>query len=275
MSTTAVSRFLLAQLTNFISLSRRFSLLRSATGDQVSLDSLRTRLAHQRARGGPNQISEEEEDMFLETLGRLRSRATPSPGASQEQIAEGEEGMRNSVRSSTTVTSSVTSSPSRSTKRYSNNMFGSGRLRDYTYLKSVASSKGSGNSVRTVSLTPTEDSTRDLSHTNLRPTTPDNTATSSLTQSSPNEQGSARSAPFVPPAPFSDNALQAISLAETRLQKTLGPAILRRASLAIEQAMKEIEDEVEDEKILLPRSVPIPRGSLDQPSSEIVSLFYI
>lgn len=207
--------------------------------------------------------------MFLETLGRLRSRATPSPGASQELIAEGEEGTRNSVRSSKTVTSSVISSPSRSTKRYSNNMFGSGRLRDYTYLKSVASSKGSGNSMRTVSLTPTEDSTRDLSNTSLRPTTPD--ITSSSVQS--NEQGSVRSAPFVPPAPFSDNAIQAISLAETRLQKTLGPAVLKRASMAIEQVIKEIEDEVEDEKILLPRSVPIPRGSLDQPASEVVSFF--
>ncbi|KJA24989.1 hypothetical protein HYPSUDRAFT_200225 [Hypholoma sublateritium FD-334 SS-4] len=98
---------------------------------------------------------------------------------------------------------------------------------------------------------------------------PDNT--SSFVQSSPNEQGSVRSAPFVPPVPFSDNAIQAIFLAETRLRKTLGPAVLKRVSTAIEQVIKEIEDEVEDEKILLPRSVPVPRGSLDQPAPEVLT----
>lgn len=232
----------------------------------MSLDSLRSRLANQRARGGPTQISEEEEDMLLETLGRLRSRATPSPGVSQEHIVEGEDALRSSMRSSGTATSSVTSSPGRSTKRYSNNMFASGRLRDYTYLK-----KGSVSSVLTVSSSPTEDSTNELSNTSLRPVTPDSHAPSSA-QSSPNEQGSVRSAPFIPPAPFSDSAIQAISLAESRLQKTLGPTVLKRASMAIEQALKEIEDEVEDE-ILLPRSTPVHRrGSLDQPSSEVVSL---
>ncbi|KAF8188401.1 hypothetical protein BJ912DRAFT_401756 [Pholiota molesta] len=248
-------------------LSRRFSLLRSATGDPVSVDNLRTRLANQRARGAPNQISEEEEDMLLETLGRLRSRATPSPGASQEQISQDEDGIRNSVRSTGTATSSVTSSPGRSTKRYSNNLFGSGRLRDYTYLKSVASSKGSGASMRTLSLTPTENSARELSNANLRPVTPDGNTPSSSVQSSPNEKGYIHSAPFVPPIPFSDSAIQAISAAENRLQKTLGPSVLKRASMAIEQAIKEIEDEVEDE-ILLPRSVPVPRGSLDLPPSD-------
>ncbi|KAF8959075.1 hypothetical protein BDZ97DRAFT_1424778 [Flammula alnicola] len=249
-------------------LSRRFSLLRSATGDPVSLDNLRTRLANQRARGAPNQISEEEEDMLLETLGRLRSRATPSPGASQEHVAEGQDGARNSVRSTATATSSVTSSPSRSTKRYSNNLFGSGRLRDYTYLKSVASSKGSGSSTRTVSLTPTESSTREPSNASLRPVTPEGNTPSSSVQSSPNEKSLIRSAPLVPPAPFGDNPTQVVSAAEYRLQKTLGPSVLKRASMALEQAIKEIEDEVEDE-ILLPRSVPIPRGSLDQPTPEV------
>ncbi|KAF9477380.1 hypothetical protein BDN70DRAFT_881285 [Pholiota conissans] len=244
-------------------LSRRFSLLRSATGDPVSVDNLRARLANQRARGAPNHISEEEEDMLLETLGRLRSRATPSPGASQEQISQGEDGIRNSVRSTGTTTSSIPSSPGRSTKRYSNNLFGSGRLRDYTYLKSVASSKGSNASTRTVSLTPTENSTRDSSNANMRPVTPESHTPSSSVQSTP-EKGSIHTAPFVPPIPFSDSAIQAFSAAESRLQKTLGPSVLKRASMAIEQAIKEIEDEVEDE-ILLPRSVPVPRGSLDQP----------
>ncbi|KDR81794.1 hypothetical protein GALMADRAFT_239997 [Galerina marginata CBS 339.88] len=254
-------------------LSRRFSLLRSSTGDPVSLDLLRTRLANQRERGAQNQISEEEEDMLLETLGRLRSRnsPSPSPGASQEHVVEGEDGIRNSVRSTGTSTSSVTSSPSRPSKRYSNNLFGSGRLRDYNYLRSVASSKGSSSSTRTVSLTPTEASiatTRDVSSSSLRPVTPETSDVSISLPPSPNEKDVVRSAPLVPPAPYGDSTIQVVSAAEYRLQKTLGPAVLKRASLALEQAIKEIEDEVEDE-ILLPRSVPVPRGSLDQPTSEV------
>ncbi|KAF8162952.1 hypothetical protein B0H34DRAFT_672070 [Crassisporium funariophilum] len=248
-------------------LSRRFSLLRS-TGDPVLLDQLRTRLADQRARGAENQITEEEEDMFLETLERIRSRTTTTPDRSQENVMEGAEGAPDSVRSA--GTSSVTSSPSsRSTKRYSNNLFGSGRLRDYTYLKSVASSRGSSSSTRTVSLTPTEASTRNLSISGMRPVTPDGSITSSSVQSSPNEKHPIRSAPLIPPAPYGDHQLQAISAAEYRLQKTLGPSVLKRASMALDEAIKEImEDEVEDE-ILLPRSPPITRGSLEQPALEV------
>ncbi|KAF8911121.1 hypothetical protein CPB84DRAFT_1763367 [Gymnopilus junonius] len=254
-------------------LSRRFSLLRSSTGDPLSIEHLRTRLADQRARGDQNHITEEEEDMLLETLGRLRSRTGPSPSASQEQVVGDEEGSGNSIRTTaTSSTTSTTSSPSvRSTKRYSNNLFGSGRLRaEHNYLRSVASSKGSSSSTRTVSLTPTEASvatTRDFSSASLRPVTPESSNPPSSAPSSPNEKDIVQSAPTIPPAPFGDNTSQAVSVAEYRLQKTLAPAVLKRASLALEQAIKEIEDEVEDE-ILLPRSVPVPRSSLDQPAPE-------
>jgi hypothetical protein len=63
--------------------------------------------------------------------------------------------------------------------------------------------------------------------------------------------------------------MQAVSVAEYRLQKTLGPSALKRVSMALGEVIKEIEDEVEDE-ILLPRSTPIPRGSLDHPAPEVV-----
>lgn len=66
------------------------------------------------------------------------------------------------------------------------------------------------------------------------------------------------------PSPSPTHGLS-ITDAEYRLQKRLGPVVLKRASIAIEQAIKEIEDEVEDE-IVLPRSVPIQRSSLDQGS---------
>jgi len=273
------------QLTNSVygpahtfSLSRRFSLLRSSSGDPVSIEQLRTRLASQRARGAENQISEEEEDMLFETLGRLRSsRNTPSPHASQEHVVDsGEEGLRNSVRSTGTSTSSVTSSPSgRSTKRYSNNLFGSGRLRDYAYLKSVSSSKASTASTRTHSLTPTEASvvTNQAINASLRPVTPVSPEASELSQSqhsSPNDKDLLQSGSFASSDPFVESTAQALSVAEQRLQKTLGPTSFKRASMALQQAIKEIEDEVEDE-ILLPRSVPIPRGNLEQYLPEAVS----
>ncbi|KAF8803510.1 hypothetical protein BYT27DRAFT_7303490 [Phlegmacium glaucopus] len=245
-------------------LSRRFSLLRSV-GDPSLLDHLRSRLADQRTRGAENQITEEEEDMFLETLERMRPKNATS--RSRGSIDEGEGGARNSIKS--TSTTSVSSSPSsRSTKRYSNNLFGSGRLRDYTYLKSVASSRGSASSSsRTVSLTPTEASEKTLS---FRPATPESSSNPTApVQSSPNENGDPiRSAPHVPSAPYGEQQLQAITAAEYRLQKTLGPSVLKRASMALDEAIREIEDEVEDE-ILLPRSVPVPRGSLEQSAADV------
>ncbi|KAF9566339.1 hypothetical protein CPC08DRAFT_116394 [Agrocybe pediades] len=261
-------------------LSRRFSLLRSSSGDPVSIELLRSRLAGQRARGAENQISEEEEDMLLETLGRLRSSTrnspSPAPHASQEQVGDGaDDGLRNSIRSTTASTSSVTSSPSgRSTKRYSNNLFGSARLRDYAYLKSVSSSKGSTASTRTHSLTPTEGSiaTKQDSNASLRPVTPvspESSELSSSAQSSPNDRGTIRSPPLVSPDPFiNESAAQVLTAAEQQLQNTLGPASFKRASMALQQAIKEIEDEVEDE-ILLPRSTPIARGNAESHSPEV------
>jgi len=204
--------------------------------------------------------------MFLETLGRFRFRGTTSPDASQEHVVEGEDAITDLRKSTGASASSVTSSPSRSTKRYSNNLFGSGRLRDYSYLKSVATSKGSSSNTRTVSLAPTEVSTTDLS-TTLRSVSPDGN-TSSCPQPSP-EKPQMHATPPDSPAPYGESSIQALSVAEYRLQKTLGPFGLKRASMALEEAIKEVEDEVEDE-ILLPRSTPVPRGSLDQPAPEVV-----
>lgn len=261
------------------SLSRRFTLLRSSSGDPVTLEDLRSRFAEQRARGAENQISEEEEDMILETLGRIRSRNTAERSEeSIEGVDQSSSTERQSVMSTGTASSSlspsVTSSPGgRSTKRYSNNLFGSGRFRDYTYMRSVASTQSRNGSSRALSITPTESSLSMRGNTSstaesLRPVTPDGSMLSSSVQSSPNEKTSVRSAPFVPPIPYGEPSLSA---AEYRLSKTLGPSVLKRASLALEEAIKEIEEEAEDE-IVMPRTAPVPRTSLDQPwqSSELV-----
>ena len=200
--------------------------------------------------------------MFLDTLERIRPK-----NASQDTTDEGE-AARNSIKSS----SSSSSPSSRSTKRYSNNLFGSGRLRDYTYLKSGRGSVSS--SAHTPSITPTEASEKSVPLSSFRPVTPDGGSNPSSVQSSPNEKGTIRSTPSAPSSPIGEQQFHAITAAEYRLHKTLGPSVLKRASMALDEAIREIEDEVEDE-ILLPRSVPAPRGSLDQPTAaEVVRPYF-
>ncbi|THU90683.1 hypothetical protein K435DRAFT_726332 [Dendrothele bispora CBS 962.96] len=225
-------------------LSRRFSLLRSSSGEPVSVDTLRSRLADQRARGAENHVSEEEEDMILGALG-FRSRSTNSSDQSS------------SIRSSSaTATSSLTSSPSgRSTRRYSNNLFGSGRLRDYSYIRST-SNRGS-TTTRTASTAPS-DSSLDTRYANgLRPVTPEGNGTFS-TQSSPEKV--VQSAPLIPPAPYG----------EQPTSSSYGPPkpFNPRASRAVEDVIRELEEDVEDE-ILMPRSAPITRSNPDQHSSNL------
>lgn len=73
------------------SLTRRFTLLRSSSGDPLTLDDLRSKFAEQRVRGVPNQISEEEEDMILETLGRMRTKNAALSTTSSSKL-EGDSG---------------------------------------------------------------------------------------------------------------------------------------------------------------------------------------
>jgi hypothetical protein len=191
--------------------------------------------------------------MIIETLG-LRPTVRSD--------AEDEYPSSVSARSAASLGSS--SNTSTSSKRYSNNLFGSGRFRDYSYMRSVSQAKTA--SMRT------SDSSR--THTvsyadSMRPTTPD--ATSSSSPPSSPEKLAVRSAPLAAPAPYGG---QPLSVAEYRLSKTLGPSVLRRASLALEEAIKAIEEEAEDE-IVMPRSPPIPRGSLDtqRQSTDSVRIF--
>jgi serine/arginine repetitive matrix protein 2 len=253
-----VSRTRPTLLTPSHSLSRRFSLLRSATGESVPVEQLKTRLANHRKQGSENQISEEEEDMLLETLNRLRSRvsSTPSTEGSQEQLAPTQDSAQDS-----TLSSSITSTSSRSTKRYSNQLFGSGRLRDYK----GSPSKASRTSARTISVTSTDSQAQETQDSSSRPVTPytDGPVSSAQSSSLADVALPTRSDSLSPYDVEEDDHHQSISVAEYRLNMALGPNVFKRASLAIQQAIKEIEDEVEEE-ILLPRSTPIPRGSIDQ-----------
>jgi serine/arginine repetitive matrix protein 2 len=273
----------------------------------LSIEHLKARFAEQRARGAEHQISEEEEDMILETLGQIRSgengggqgngnanvrNGVASQGhedaGDEEDSSTSREGAavdsdyqasyeRSSVRSSNTVASSfvatassVRSSPSsRSAKRYSNNLFSSGRMRDYNYNRN----QRSGGSQRSaVSIAPTESSlsVKVNSTYSDRPITPDRDGSvgSSSAQSSPmtDKTPVVRSAPLNTPSPYLEHSS---SVAEYRLSKTLNPAALKRASLALEEALKEIEEEMGEEaedEIVMPRSAPAARARYSQQS---------
>lgn len=237
-------------------LSRRFTFLRAASGEPVSLDDLKSRLADQRARGAENHLSEEEADMFLQTISRLRSKASTSStsGDSTHGLA------RESLRSNETTSSFVNSSPA-STKRYSNNMFGSGKFRDYTYMRSVTKERtgkvgagrrstnsallsASGHSYKMSDPPIPEDSSQtdvDLSHDS------DTTPLASGVEASPSEL-------------------------EQGIVKTFQPSHVRRVSMAMEEVIREIEEEADgdgdgDDKILIPRAAAPERASSFKRSS--------
>ncbi|PPR04971.1 hypothetical protein CVT24_010429 [Panaeolus cyanescens] len=261
----------------------------STAGEQATFDQLRTKLANQRAQGAEHQIPEEVEDMLLETLGRFRSRSGNTPDRSSENVhSEAGAGVSN-----------PSSSPPRSTKRYSNNLFGSGSMKNYSYINRVGtSSRGStASSSRTASLTPTEASVAAAARARVSSsgsTQDGNGSKTSLTNSSPNNSTSninfipstsstTANGTHTPPPMDSFNTPYAISeegpllhiyAAEQRLQKALGPTGLKRVSLALGAVIKEIEDEAEDE-VLVPRSspsVPTSGGHLDSPTANGVGL---
>ncbi|KAG6841685.1 hypothetical protein C0991_008323 [Blastosporella zonata] len=248
-------------------LSRRFSLLRSSSGEPVGLDVLRGRLADQRARGVATQISEEEEELIFDTLRNIRS--STSPAHSEENInSTSTDDFHYSSSTTNTMqfplppsSLSVTSSPSgRSAKRYSNNLFGSGRFNDYNYVRSVTKSTSS----RTASLTPTESSYQRGNTSSVAESLATESARTSSVSTNPIESGSSvRSAPLANHTPYGEHQ-PLVSVAEYRISKQLGPSALKRASMALEAVIKEFEEEAEDE-ILMPRSTPVPRPPMENP----------
>jgi hypothetical protein len=270
---------------------------------------LKNRFAEQRARGAQNQISEEEEVLILETLGKMRSSESGQGNGSARngdvkhgtEETDGEESPssregavagsdyhgsyeRSSMRLSNTTASpfspsasSVRSSPStRPTKRYSNNLFASGRMRDYNYNRN----QRSGSQRSAPSITPTESSAGVKGNSIYadHPLTPDGDASvaSSSAQFSPMNDKTpvVRSAPLNPPGPYMEHS---VSVAEYRISKTLNPAALKRASLALEEALKEIEEEIGEEaedEIVMPRSAPASRSRYSQFSNDSIEVCF-
>jgi serine/arginine repetitive matrix protein 2 len=276
------------------SLTRRFSVLRNSAGEPIGLDDIKSKLAEQRARGAENKVSEEEEDMILEALSRLRTKGSTerrdvmgSIGGSQdERVLSGysESGSRiseslsftgQSVRSTTTASSAFHDSPStaslssakgsQASRRMSNNLFGSGKFHDHTYMRTayqrraaLSSSAGSpavkdnepNTSMSTITSSRIGPSNSVYSDTqSLRPVTPDgSSAYGSSVPSSPNR---------------ATHETETDIDAQLDFSRTLVPEILGRASLALDEAIRELEEEGDDE-IVMERS-PISSTPLISP----------
>jgi serine/arginine repetitive matrix protein 2 len=230
--------------------------------------------------------------MVLGTLGRIRTKnATsnttsnrkvdggsasanaPDLGTDSDYTPERTSHISTATASTTYPASSITSSPSpssRSTKRYSNNLFASGRFREYSYLRSV--SQRSGSSRGAASITPS-DSDQSLSEKpslnfseSLRPATPEDGHPVSSVPSSPNEKTPlARSASLI--SSTEDFSLQPLGDHNkgSSHPSSNSSTSVQRVEAALESAIRELEEEAEDE-ILMPRIAhPAPRsGDVEQ-----------
>jgi serine/arginine repetitive matrix protein 2 len=243
------------------SLSRRFTLLRAASGDPVSQDDIKAKLAEQRARGAENHLSEEETAMFLQTLGRIRSKPSASSTIGDSSLST----TRESLQSSEAATGSIQSN-SGVAKHYGNNMFGSGKFRDHTYLRSVAkerAGKGSTSSWRSAN---SSLSTSGRSYKASDTSIPEDSSQTDLELSAHD-----------PDTTLPSGVKVAASELEQGIVKSFQPSHLRRASRALEEVIRELEEEAEDnggsidgdgdgdgdgdDKILIPRSPAPERAS--------------
>lgn len=202
--------------------------------------------------------------MILQTLGRMRSKhttptsqltltrgdtnisGTSETSAESDYTPERSSHLSSNTASTTYPASSITSSP-RSTKRYSNNLFSSGRLRDYGYLRTI--SQKTHRSAVSITQTESSQSLREETSLNsiesLRPITPDAEGHASP-PSSPNDKTPvARTASLV----SSNEDLPP----QSSIDNSSGLRISKRASAALAEVIKEFEEEVEDE-IVMPRT---------------------
>ncbi|KAI1788495.1 hypothetical protein LXA43DRAFT_1097318 [Ganoderma leucocontextum] len=266
------------------SLTRRFSVLRNSSGEPIGLYELKSKFAEQRARGSQNQVTEEEEDMILEALGRFhgrsRSRGKQSArrvGDGRGSTAEGEDDdadpVPQTVRSSDSTTtpslrgtssmaSIASTKGSLSSRRMSNNLFGSGKFRDQAYFLRTANPRRGGRGTGSIAQSEsgasmsTVDSARGEHNTSmysdnqsLRPTTPeDSTYTFGSAPSSP-ENASTLSKDRSSRSILGEQSDYSSTLSR-RLSKALSPDGLKRASLALDQAIRELEEEGDDEIVM-------------------------
>ncbi|KAL4076962.1 hypothetical protein V8B97DRAFT_2079028 [Scleroderma yunnanense] len=223
--------------------------------------------------------------MILETLGRIRSKSVKDgsnasgiftdTGIESDYTPERTSHISTNTASTSSVypASSPTSSPSpRSAKRYSNNLFASGRLRDYSYLRSASQKSGSHRSAVSITQSDSSQSLREETSLNFsdsgRPATPegsgpDSSAPSSLSEKTP----VARSASLISSVEDMPSQFEPASYSgNTQLPEGSSSASRQRAaSAALAQVIKEIEEEAEvEDEIVMPRTTRTPRPAADR-----------
>lgn len=238
--------------------------------------------------------------MILEALNHLhaqssRLRANSASSRSQDEqldhspttprfLEDSPELTPTSLHTSPSMTSLSSAKGSHSSRRMSNNLFGSGKLRDQTYLRSVQHTRRTPGSIRTYSVTPSESNMSTSSgitssrrgqnasiysdNQSLRPVTPDGSSSipSSSAPSSPNnDRRFEREHAETPTSrtPHTEYVPETAPLT-TRLSTALSPEGLHRASMALDEVIRELEEEGDDE-IVMERSpvlhTPIPSNS--------------
>ncbi|KAF9646271.1 hypothetical protein BDM02DRAFT_3130507 [Thelephora ganbajun] len=247
-------------------LTRRFTLLRSEDGEPVGLEHLKARFAEQRARGTLNQVSQEEESMILEALGRMHVRTAAAEQQDDLLSDSGISPRQSSTNSFDTSTSSlmgnvignVSPSPKntkRGQKRYSNNLFGSGKFRDDIYIRTI---RGSGRSALSNTGSDASAISRTLRTKSnfLRPGSPEEADSSGVSAPSSPNVFTDRESLSTSQSAFLDSSFTTST--EIRLSHTFHPDAFKRASLALEEVIREIEEEAEesgaDDDIVLLRS---------------------
>ena len=282
----------------FCSLSKRFTLLRSANGNTVNLDDLRYRFAEQRAKGAEYQISEEEEDMLLDMLSRIRAQgganaklvskgptsngpipapAPMRPEPSQQSLSSTEgtstasSTVRQSAQSTTTLSSAggygyepsqsspvSPSTPTTRNKRHSNQLFAGGQLRDLRSMRKTSNRTISSNR-SALSTTPSESTSGSVANALIdfysdsgagRPSSPEN--------EHPSPPLSATSSPVSPLRNSSISSAEDIlgplpGTVGLRVRKELTNNQIQRISMSLDDALKEMEEEAEDQ-VLVPRT---------------------
>ena len=236
----------------------------------MGVEHLKARFAEQRVRGAPNQVSEEEESMILEALGRMRIKTAAAEQQHDPFSDSGTSPRQSSTNSLDTSTSSLmgnvignispTPAPKntkRGQKRYSNNLFGSGKLRDdEVYIRTVRGGSGRSALSNTGSDSTTISRTLQAKTNFLRPGSPEDADSSGISAPSSPNVLTDRESLSTSQSAFLDSPSNTST--EFRLSHTFHPEVLKRASLALEEVIREIEEGAEepgvDDDIVLLRS---------------------
>ncbi|KAF9518183.1 hypothetical protein BS47DRAFT_324130 [Hydnum rufescens UP504] len=224
------------------SLSRRFTILRNSSGEPLSAAQVRTRLAEQRLKGLENHITEEEEDLMIMALEEMQSSATSSNDTSARS-SENTEGSSSyfadsDPQPSPTRSPESTISASRGAsgnKRPDNVLFGSGssRLRDENHMR--LASKTSDHSLRSTAASNLSTPPRVRHPTRgARAETSEFSRDAPVASASP-ERRVVRGVEFSDP--FSGYSRRTAGPPVT-------PGLVRRASLALAQALQDLEREM-------------------------------